>query len=184
MPDALAALPTTGFLDNTCGRVWPWYLAGERLFVPAAPVLLTDDPEAERDAVLAGIGYGQMPYYLAAPYLATERLVTVLDQFAPPPWDVFVFRPQRGPVPPRIRLVFDAIVFSLQAIANGIPPGTTERRDWNEPNRTWTFIQRSPAVFRMRTLLGVHRPSHAQQCGAVQLLRSVINRCTTHKSEM
>ncbi|WP_308789205.1 LysR substrate-binding domain-containing protein [Telluria antibiotica] len=62
-PDALAALPTTGFIDNTSGRVWPWYLAGERLFVPAAPVLLMDDPEAERDAVLASIGYGQMPYY-------------------------------------------------------------------------------------------------------------------------
>jgi DNA-binding transcriptional LysR family regulator len=40
-------------------------------------------------------------------------LVTVLDDFAPPAWDVFVYRPQRGPVPPRIRRVFDAIVEAL-----------------------------------------------------------------------
>jgi hypothetical protein len=40
-------------------------------------------------------------------------LVTELDDFAPPPWDVFVYRPQRGPVAPRIRRVFDAIVEAL-----------------------------------------------------------------------
>jgi DNA-binding transcriptional LysR family regulator len=117
--EALAAMPATGFVDGTSGRVWPWYLANERQFVPAAPAFMTDDPEAERDAVLAGIGYGQLPHYLAAPHLASGRLVTVLDAFAPPAWDVFVYRPQRGPVAPRIRRVFDAIVaaFSDPALA-------------------------------------------------------------------
>lgn len=118
-PDALAALPTTGFVDSSSGRVWPWYLADDKQFMPASPAFMTNDPEAERDAVLAGVGYGQLPYYLVGADLASGRLVTVLDEFAPPAWDVFVYRPQRGPVPPRIRRVFDAIVeaFSDPALA-------------------------------------------------------------------
>lgn len=109
-PEALATLPTTGFVDNNTGRIWPWYLADDRQFVPTAPAFMCDDPEAERDAVLADVGYAQLPHYLVAEHLATGRLVTVLDEFAPPAWDLFVFRPQRGPVPPRIRRVFDTIV--------------------------------------------------------------------------
>jgi DNA-binding transcriptional LysR family regulator len=50
---------------------------------------LTDDPEAERDAVLAGVGYGQLPHYLVAAELASGRLVTVLDDFAPPSGPVY-----------------------------------------------------------------------------------------------
>jgi len=111
--DALATLPTTTFVDGNTGRVWPWYVDGGKQFVPGNPALLTDDPEAECDAVLAGIGYGQLAYYLAAPHLQAGRLVTVLDAHAPTPWDVYVYRPQRGPVPPRIRRVFDAIVAAL-----------------------------------------------------------------------
>jgi DNA-binding transcriptional LysR family regulator len=119
--EALAAMPTTGFVDGTSGRVWPWYLADDKQFVPASPAFMTDDPEAERDAVLAGVGYGQLPYYLVSDHLASGRLVTVLDELAPPAWDVFVYRPQRGPVPPRIRRVFDTIVaaFTDPALAGG-----------------------------------------------------------------
>jgi DNA-binding transcriptional LysR family regulator len=116
-PEALAAMPTTGFVDGTSGRVWPWYLADDRQFVPTAPAFMSDDPEAECDAILAGVGYGQLPRYLAAPHLDSGRLITVLDSFAPPAWDVFVYRPQRGPVPPRVRRVFDAIVAACASLS-------------------------------------------------------------------
>jgi DNA-binding transcriptional LysR family regulator len=116
-PEALAAMPTTGFVDGTSGRVWPWYLADDRQFVPTAPAFMSDDPEAECDAILAGVGYGQLPHYLAAPHLDSGRLITVLDSFAPPAWDVFVYRPQRGPVPPRVRRVFDAIVAACASLS-------------------------------------------------------------------
>ena len=115
-PDALAGMPTTGFVDGSSGRVWPWYLADDKQFTPPATAFMTDDAEAERDAVLAGLGYGQLPLYLVAADLAQGRLVTVLDAFAPPAWDVFVYRPQNGPVPPRIRRVFDMIVETVAAI--------------------------------------------------------------------
>ncbi len=109
-PDDLPNIPVTGFLDKKTGRPWPWYLAEGKQFIPRQPVLITDDPETERDAVLAGLAFAQMPRFLVAPYLARGELVTVLDAHAPPAWGIYVYRPQRGPVAPRIRLVFDELV--------------------------------------------------------------------------
>ncbi|MDB5761524.1 MAG: transcriptional regulator, LysR family [Herminiimonas sp.] len=106
----LSSLPTTALMDGNTGRIWPWYFAGSQPITPATSALVTDDPEVECDAVLAGIGYGQIPSYLAEPYIRSGRLVTVLDEYQPDPWDLYVYRPQRGPVPARIRLVFDHIV--------------------------------------------------------------------------
>jgi DNA-binding transcriptional LysR family regulator len=112
-PQDLANLPTTVLVDPNTGRPWPWYFAGHQPITPAAPALVTDDPEAECDAVLAGIGYGQIPSYLTQSHIRSGRLITVLDQYSPDPWDLYVYRPQRGPVPARIRLVFDHLVEAL-----------------------------------------------------------------------
>jgi len=60
--------------------------------------------------VLAGVGFGQLTAYLAAPHLRAGRLVEVLPELAPEPWSLSVYRPQRGPVAARIRLVFDRLV--------------------------------------------------------------------------
>lgn len=109
----LSSLPTTALMDDNTGRIWPWYFSGSPPVTPTMPVLVTDDPEVECDAVLAGIGYGQIPSHLAEPYIRSGRLVTVLDEYQPEPWDLYVYRPQRGPVPARIRLVFDRIVETL-----------------------------------------------------------------------
>ncbi|HTH75868.1 MAG TPA: LysR substrate-binding domain-containing protein [Trinickia sp.] len=77
--------------------------------VPANPVFVTDDPEAECEAVLAGIGFGQLPRHLAAPYLLDRRLVSMLEGLGPASTTVYVYRPQRTPVSARVRLVFDAL---------------------------------------------------------------------------
>jgi DNA-binding transcriptional LysR family regulator len=112
-PQDLSNVPTTALTDPNTGRIWPWYFTGSQQITPAAPALTTDDPEVECDALLAGIGYGQIPSYLAAPHIGSGRLITVLDEYRPDPWDLYVYRPQRGPVPARIRLVFDHIVDTL-----------------------------------------------------------------------
>lgn len=113
--DALAALPSIALIDNGSGRLWPWYFDDSQQLTPANRVFVTDDAEAELGMVLQGAGYGQIADCLAQPYIEQGRLLSVLDQFAPPPWDIYVYRPQRGPVPARIRIVYDRI---LQAVAN------------------------------------------------------------------
>jgi len=110
----LGQMPVTALNVPNTGRLWHWYFADGQQFMPTAPAFVADDPETERDAVLAGLGYGQLSGFLYADYLASGQLVTVLDEYAPPPWDIYVYRPQRGPVSARVRLVFDHLVAALQ----------------------------------------------------------------------
>lgn len=109
----LAEVPTTGLIDHSTGRPWHWFFSKDRRVLPEPFAFVTDDPEAECDAVLSGVAFGQLPDYLARRHAEARRLVCVLQSDAPPPWDVYVYRPQRGPVPKRVRLVFDAIVDAL-----------------------------------------------------------------------
>lgn len=114
--EELADLPTTALLDSNTGKIWPWYFNDDRRWTPTVPALVTDDSDAECQAVLAGLGYSQVSHFLAAPQLASGALVEVLQEHAPAPWDIYVYRPQRSPVPPRIRAVFDRLVESLSTL--------------------------------------------------------------------
>jgi DNA-binding transcriptional LysR family regulator len=111
---ALALLPTTGFIDKNTGRLWPWQFANGQQFTPTKPAFQTDDGDCECRAVVAGLGFGQIVSYLAQPLLRAGKVISVLDDYAPEAWPVYVYRPQRGPVPARIRLVFDAMLAALE----------------------------------------------------------------------
>jgi DNA-binding transcriptional LysR family regulator len=60
------------------------------------------------------LGFGQIVSYLAQPLVRAGKVISVLDSYAPEAWPVYVYRPQRGPVPARIRLVFDAMLAALE----------------------------------------------------------------------
>lgn len=106
---ALEKAPLTMLIDRNTGRPWPWLLNGVEPFVPTNPVFVTDDPEAECEAVLAGMGFGQLPGHLATPLLRENRLVPVLEKLRPAAAIMYVYRPYRIPVPARVRVVFDAL---------------------------------------------------------------------------
>lgn len=106
----LCDLPHTGLVDQNTGRMWPWYFATEPDCVPNSPVFSTDDGEAELQAVLAGLGFGQLADFSVAEHIRAGRLVAVLPEQTPSPWGVYVYRPQRGPVAERVRIVFDHLV--------------------------------------------------------------------------
>ncbi|MDO9623539.1 MAG: LysR family transcriptional regulator [Pseudomonas sp.] len=107
--DALHTLPTSTLVDRGSGRPWPWYFANDRHLQPAKPSFTTDDQEVELDAVLGGLAIGQLPSYLVLPALRNGTLRSLLDEHRPPPWELFIYRPQRGPVAPRVRLVYDRL---------------------------------------------------------------------------
>ncbi|HSF72101.1 MAG TPA: LysR substrate-binding domain-containing protein, partial [Methylotenera sp.] len=113
----LFQLPYTGLIDQNTGRMWPWTFANAPDFFPTSPKFITDDPEAELAAVLAGIGYSQLGDFLCAKYIESGQLVSVLQDQSPSPWGVYVYRPQRGPVAERVRLVFDYLVSVLSDTA-------------------------------------------------------------------
>lgn len=106
----LRQMPYTGLIDLNTGRMWPWSFANASDYFATAPAFVTDDPEAELTAVLAGIGYAQLGDFLCEKYIRSGQLVSVLPEQSPAPWGVYVYRPQRGPVAERVRLVFDYLV--------------------------------------------------------------------------
>jgi DNA-binding transcriptional LysR family regulator len=114
--EALSELPTVALIDNSSGRAWPWYFDNGQHLTPNRRVFVTDDVETELSMVLQGVGFGQIADCLAQPYISEGRLVTVLHEFTPPPWDIYVYRPQRGPVPARIRIVYDQILKAVEQI--------------------------------------------------------------------
>ncbi|MES2181043.1 MAG: LysR substrate-binding domain-containing protein [Pseudomonadota bacterium] len=115
--DDLSKMPYTGLVDQNTGRMWPWTFANAADYFRTAPAFITDDPEAELAAVLAGIGYGQLGDFLCEEYIDNGKLVAVLQDQAPTPWGIYVYRPQRGPVAERVRIVFDYLVNTLSDTA-------------------------------------------------------------------
>lgn len=117
--DALSSLPVTVALDINTGRPWPWHFKAGRQWTPTAPTLVADNADMEMGAALAGIAFAQLADYMAAPYIASGKLVQVLENEEPPAWGLYVYRPQRGPISGRVRAVFDemlAAVGSLPAL--------------------------------------------------------------------
>jgi DNA-binding transcriptional LysR family regulator len=110
---ALLELPAIALVDKSSGKPWPWYFSDDQQFVPRTTAFITDDAETELNLVLNGIGFGQIADFLTIPHIRAGRLVRVLEEHTPPPWDLYVYRPQRGPVPARIRIVYDQILVAL-----------------------------------------------------------------------
>jgi DNA-binding transcriptional LysR family regulator len=113
----LASLPMTALIDRASGRPWPWVFGRDEQLMPRVPSFISDDPEIEIDAAAAGLGFSQCPEYLVRPYVEEGRLIRLLKRFEPEPWKLHVYRPQRRPVPKRVRIVFDALVQQLGAVA-------------------------------------------------------------------
>ncbi|MFB4390747.1 MULTISPECIES: LysR family transcriptional regulator [unclassified Pseudomonas] len=116
-PLALQSMPISAMVDRNNGRIWPWYFADGLQFVPSQPAFTSDDQEVECEAALAGLCISQLPDHLVAAHVACGRLVALLPEHAPPPVELFIYRPQRGPVPARVRRVYDLLV---QHLAEGL----------------------------------------------------------------
>lgn len=109
-------VPTTRLIDANTGRPWPWAFQRDRELLPARAAFVTDDAQAECEAVLAGLGVGQLAGVLVSGHLRSGALVEVLAETAPRPWPLSVYRVQRKPVPARIRVTYDALVAQLPGL--------------------------------------------------------------------
>ncbi|WP_426128928.1 LysR substrate-binding domain-containing protein [Pseudomonas sp. DWP1b1] len=69
--DVLARLPIVALLNRKTGRYWPWTFSQKRYFYPKPAAFVTDTPDIERKAVLAGLGFGQLAGYLVEQHIAS-----------------------------------------------------------------------------------------------------------------
>jgi DNA-binding transcriptional LysR family regulator len=112
-PDDLSTLPIAAAIDPKTGRPWPWFLANGEQWHPKQPVIASSDASFEFEAVMNGCGFGQISSFLAIPHIQTGRLIKILPEFTSEPWNVYVYRSQKNPVPARIRIVFDWLAQGL-----------------------------------------------------------------------
>lgn len=118
-PHSLAELARhrcTGFRQRETGRLLPWELMvdGElqRLDMPVR--FCANDPEAELDAVLAGMGIGLIDSINAAADLRAGRLRPLLPQHRSEHLGFYIYYPQRDAMPRRVRAFIDFMVQRLQ----------------------------------------------------------------------
>ena len=109
----LHEVPTIALVDKSIGKSWPWFFADGQQLMPRNPSFITDDSAVELQLALNGVGFAQLGSSLILPHLQSGKLVTVLDEFIAPSWNLYVYRPRRGPVPERIRIVYDEIAQAL-----------------------------------------------------------------------
>lgn len=105
--DALSEYQQVSMLDHATGKPWIWFFKDGITYQPRQVRFLVNDAEQELAAVTAGLGVAQVADFLALPKLQRGELQRILPQYEPTPWPLSLYRPQRGPVSPRVRLLFD-----------------------------------------------------------------------------
>lgn len=117
-PAALDDLPQhkqVGMLDNATGKPWIWFFKDGATYQPRKVRYLVNDAEEELAAATAGLGIAQVADFLAAPHIHSGKLVRIMQNNKPTPWPLSLYRPQRGPVSARVRLLFNFLKERLSA---------------------------------------------------------------------
>lgn len=117
--DLRQRFPLIGLVNGNSGRLFEWdYPAGS--FVPESSAFIAHHHEAMLQAVLAGVGVGQLPDWSTYPYLREGRLLRFLSQeeTTDESWYLHVYRPRRHHQTARVKIVFDLLVEALEALVH------------------------------------------------------------------
>ncbi|HBP5008950.1 MULTISPECIES: LysR family transcriptional regulator [Pseudomonadaceae] len=105
--------PLSTVTDPATGRACPWYIHQGRQFFPAQPYLTTDDLYSQLEATRAGHVISYIQGMTCLPYLANRELIEVLPELERASWPIYVCHPQRTDNCPRVDVVFEMLVESL-----------------------------------------------------------------------
>ncbi len=94
--------PTTGVVAPLIFRV-----GGREVAIAPKPVLTMNDIDAACTGAVLGVGIGQPPAYYVASYLASGRLVHVLQRYDTTPWTLYLCYPSSKHLPQRVRAFVD-----------------------------------------------------------------------------
>lgn len=114
--EELAAHCCTAYRQPGSGRAmaWEFEINGETVFHHVQPVLLSNDPDTEMHAVLAGIGIGQIDSINASAAIRAGQLQPLLTEHLSERMGFYLYFPQRTDMPGRVRRFIDFVVARLQ----------------------------------------------------------------------
>jgi DNA-binding transcriptional LysR family regulator len=106
----------TGYRQPGTGRPVPWEfdIKGEIVFRPMSPMLCCSDPDAEMQAVIAGMGIGQIDSINAAAPIRAGLLVPLLTGHVTDRMGLYIYYAQRSNLPGRVRRFIDFAVERLK----------------------------------------------------------------------
>lgn len=112
----LQAHRCTGYRQPGTGRPVPWEfdVKGETVFQAMSPFLCCSDPEAEMQAVVAGLGIGQIDSINAAEPIRAGLLVPLLVTHVSERMGFYIYYAQRRNMPARVRRFIDFAVERLK----------------------------------------------------------------------
>jgi DNA-binding transcriptional LysR family regulator len=111
----LQAHRCTAYRQPGSGRpmAWEFEIDGDTVFHHVTPVLLSNDPDTEVHAVLAGIGIGQIDSINATAAIRAGLLKPLLVDYISERMGFFLYFPQRSDMPGRVRHFIDFILERL-----------------------------------------------------------------------
>ncbi|MGR3806710.1 DNA-binding transcriptional regulator, LysR family [Pasteurella testudinis DSM 23072] len=114
--------PLSGHLNSNSGHLWPWQFADGIAFTPQNPKFIAHRADIELAATLSGQVVSHLPDHIALPYIKRGELVSLLDEYAAYPWQLYVYRPPQTLDLPRVKLVFDELakILAQEYAANGL----------------------------------------------------------------
>ena len=109
-PDELTRLPC--IIDSNLRNRFNWRftVAGEKLTVPVSGRVEVNSPSAVRLAVLAGLGFGSVPFKMVEDDINDGRLEVVLPDFETGAAAIYVVYPHRRHLSAKIRAFVDFMV--------------------------------------------------------------------------
>lgn len=99
------------FRNPSTGRSRPWQFRskGKALELMPKSRLRLGDGEALVEAAVRGLGLVQVPDYMVADELRSGKLQEVLSDNRPPPTPISIVYPDKRFLPPRVRMLIDAL---------------------------------------------------------------------------
>ncbi len=110
-PEQLATHLGVVFRQPSSGRIRPWQVrVGRRTVdIQARSQAQVNDGEGLVSGVVAGLGIGQVPDYMAKEALRQGLLVELMKAFRPPPMDISAVVPSARLMPSRVKLALKAL---------------------------------------------------------------------------
>ncbi|HEF5869644.1 TPA: LysR family transcriptional regulator [Burkholderia cenocepacia] len=110
--DELAGHRCTGYRRANTGKLaqWQFRLGDEIVYRDVPAAICVNDTEMETQAVLSGLGIGQLGSFNAAPHIRSGRLVPLLTQHVSEYGMIYIYYRHRTEQPQRVRTFIDFMV--------------------------------------------------------------------------
>ncbi|MYZ47587.1 LysR family transcriptional regulator [Propylenella binzhouense] len=100
------------------GKIMPWTFKGESgtVTLDLEGCLTTNDTDTQRQAVLSGVGIGQLASFYVAPNVRAGLLSPLLIGYTAPPYHFYLYMLKRTKIPLKTRVLADYLYRELRSL--------------------------------------------------------------------